>query len=222
VVIAAGCGGSAPPEESAARSEAATPVAPRHALRLAVDDIGGLGELGDARPLPTIGGVSSQSRIEPYLTRIARGVTGRDAEVRCWSRRQWRPIRVALAAGALRPGAEGRVHLPADECNRLVAFANRPADVRGLARIELAVAFAAFAHDLEHVAGWDDEAVAECRAMQRLDNLAGLLGAPLGLARGLAQLYWTQVFPRNPRAYRSGECRDRGALDLDRALDVWP
>ena len=199
------------------------PVAQRHAARLADDDIAGLGELGDARPLPVSAGVSPGSRVEPYLSRLARGITGRRrVEVRCWSTRHWRPIRVALAAGALRPGSGGRAHLPAAECNRLVAFANRPSDVRGRPRIELAVAVAAFAHDLQHLAGGRAEAVVECRGMQEIDSVAGLLGAPRPLARGLAQLYWTQIYPRNLHTYRSPECRDGGSLDLDRTLDLWP
>jgi hypothetical protein len=223
LLLAAGCGGSGAPPPSAALRDAAEPVAPRHAVRSAVEDIAGLSELGDARALAVIGGVSSRSRVEPYLSRLARGITGRHGvEVRCWSPRHWRPIRVALAAGALRPGSGRRAHLPAAECNRLVAFANRPTDVRGRPRIELVVAVAAFAHDLEHLAGDRAEAVVECRGMQEIDSVAGLLGAPRPLARGLAQLYWTQIYPRNPPAYRSPECRDGGSLDLDRTLDLWP
>jgi hypothetical protein len=103
-----------------------------------------------------------------------------------------------------------------------VGFANRPTDVRGRPRIELTLAVAAFAHDLEHLAGARAEAVVECRGMQEIDSVAGLLGAPRPLARGLAQLYWTQIYPRNPPAYRSPECRDGGRLDLDRMLDLWP
>ena len=222
-LIAAGCGGSGADPPAAGLREAAEPGAPRHALRTTADDIAGLSALGDARPLPAVAGISRDSRVEPYLTRLARGLVERPGvEVRCWSRRNWRPIRVALAAGALRPGAGGRAHLTADECNRLVGFANRPADVRGRPRIQLAVAVAALAHELEHLTGEHSEAAAECRAMQRVDSLAGLLGAPRPLARGLAQLYWTQIYPRSPRPYRSPECRDGGALDVERGLDVWP
>jgi hypothetical protein len=223
VVLATSCGGSDTPGTDSSSNDAAKPVAPRHATRLAVDDIAGLDELGDGRPLPVVAGVASESRIEPYLSRLARAIVHRrDVEVRCWSPRHWRPIRVALAAGALEPGTSGRAHLPAEECNRLVAFANRPTDVRGRQRIELAVAVAAFAHDVEHLAGERAEPAAECRGMQRIDSIAGLLGAPRPLARGLAALYWTQLYPRNPRRYRSSECRDGGAFDIDRTLDLWP
>ena len=223
VLLAAGCGGSSEEPSRAALQETVEPIAERHAARVAVEDIAGLSELGDGRPLPVIGGVSSRSHIEPYLSRLARGITGRrGVEVRCWSARQWRPIRVALSAGALRPGSGGRAHLPAAECNRLVAFANRPTDVRGRPRIQLTVAVGALAHDLEHLAGVGAEAVVECRGMQKMDSVAGLLGAPRPLARGLAQLYWTQIYPRNRPAYRSPECHDGGRLDLDGMLDLWP
>jgi hypothetical protein len=78
------------------------------------------------------------------------------------------------------------------------------------------------AHESMHVAGIRDEAKAECYGMQRLRRAAVPLGLTPAEGSFLARLYWRDWYPRSEGAYRSGECRDGGLLDLRPGSHIWP
>src|SRR5207247_1106013 len=44
----------------------------------------------DRQPLPTFAGRSGRSHVDPRLSGVARALTARSVEVRCWSARDWR------------------------------------------------------------------------------------------------------------------------------------
>jgi len=58
--------------------------------------------------------------------------------------------------------------------------------------------------------------------MQDVRQLAETLGASRAYAARLATAYWTQLYPGQPREYRTGRCRNGGSLDSDPESDVWP
>ena len=63
-------------------------------------------------------------------------------------------------------------------------------------------------HESYHLSGILSEAQTECSAIQRLDEVAGWLGASPDEARALAERYYNEIYPRMPSAYRSIECVD--------------
>jgi hypothetical protein len=68
-------------------------------------------------------------------------------------------------------------------------------------------------HETMHMSGTTDEAVTECRAMQRDAAMARRLGADENAAHALAVRYWREVYPAMPDNYRTGDCVPGGALD---------
>lgn len=75
------------------------------------------------------------------------------------------------------------------------------------------VAVHVLTHESMHMSGTTDEAVAECKAVQRDRQMAQLLGATPRQAYKLAVSYWIAVYPDMPADYRSDECHLGGALD---------
>jgi hypothetical protein len=187
---------------------------------------------GEVRPLPVIGGEATASRIEPRFGQVASRLAGKRLEVRCWSRPDWiRLLREEKAFTKHRidddtlgfAGIDGvRVNFAPDVCESLVALAYqhaRPASAE--TRFRLAAAVVTLAHEPQHSRGVAVEAEAECYAIQRAAQTARRLGADASYARGLVRLYWEHYDLELP-AYRSPECRDGGAYDLDPAVSAWP
>lgn len=86
---------------------------------------------------------------------------------------------------------------------------------------EAVVAVHTLTHEAIHMTGVTDEAETECLAVQRDAEMARLLGAAPADAYELAAYYWTNVYPRMPDAYRSGECRNGGELDANHPGAPW-
>lgn len=90
----------------------------------------------DWGPLPTLGGMTSASRIEPLYSRVAGQLMGRKVEVRCWSNADW--ARLSHEASAYTQGRfklgpwsgytddkHKLVNLPPRVCQRLGLLAYR-------------------------------------------------------------------------------------------------
>jgi hypothetical protein len=180
----------------------------------------------DFGPLPTVGGPSERSRVQPLLGRVAVERTGHAVEVRCWSDRDWIRLSEEVVAHLNLPPETrlagyvlhtGRVNLPSETCNRLLAVTS--------AKISLephAWAITTFAHELEHARGVENEATADCYAYQSVEEVARALGSSPARARRLAAVAWKEIYPYMPPAFRSSECRDGGALDLRPHSRAWP
>jgi hypothetical protein len=190
-----------------------------------------LQQLTFMRPLPTKRGRTGASRIEPVFSDVATKISVENQEVRCWSRRDWDLVlkdRSAYTAGKIEPNLLGfaglaePAHLSPDVCEDLVKLRYARARPEGSAKAELADAVVVLAHEAEHVIGTVNEAVTECRAMQRAREVARLLGAPKSYADSLADTFWEQVYPYNLPAYRTDGCRDGGPLDLRPKSPLWP
>jgi hypothetical protein len=78
------------------------------------------------------------------------------------------------------------------------------------------------AHESSHLAGVRDEAAADCYGLQRTAVAAQDLGADRAEAERLARIALVERTLTAPPDYRSPECRDGGALDLDPGSSVWP
>ncbi len=80
------------------------------------------------------------------------------------------------------------------------------------------------AHEAVHLAGVEDEAVAECYGVQYFAWVASRLGAPDALARQMAADYWSEYYveKRPGTPYFDAECRDGGVLDLTPDREGWP
>jgi hypothetical protein len=186
----------------------------------------------DRRPLPTIRGVSSKSRVEPVLGDVITRVVVENQEVRCWSERDWPIVEKdvnaytngAVAGDLLGVSSENEpLHLAPAVCASLgtLAYGKRRPD-GGRAMRDLARAVVVLAHESEHSLGTVNEAVVECRAIQRIRKTARLLGAGKPYADRLAAVFWKQVYPYLPPRYRTPRCRDGGRLDLRPESRVWP
>jgi hypothetical protein len=187
----------------------------------------------DGRTLPSRGGVTRASRLEPRFSRVAAALSGVPGTVvRCWSLPDWVALiaeRGAYTGGAVDLRADGfvsettRVNLAPRMCNRLVRFAYegfRPAG--GKAKLQLANTILTLGHETVHVAPGGNEAVATCYGLQRMRKASVLLGAQPAYADSLAELAWTGLYPYGLAKYHSRECRPGGKLDLDPSSPAWP
>jgi hypothetical protein len=187
---------------------------------------------GERRPLPVVAGRSDASRIEPTLSRLVTELAGKSAEVRCWSRADWRRLLVeerAVSGGSIDDLTIGfanvrgtRANLSPEVCANLVSVVYeraRPRDPRDV--LALAASVVTIAHEAQHMRGVADEAVAECYGIQLARRTAIALGVERSYADTLVAAYWRH-YPSNLPAYRSPECRDGGSLDLDAASHVFP
>ena len=68
-------------------------------------------------------------------------------------------------------------------------------------------------HESMHLRGWNDEAIAQCYAVQAVAWMVARLGADPRAGAGLARLAiaWT---PSMPSEYQSPACHAGGTLDL--------
>jgi hypothetical protein len=78
------------------------------------------------------------------------------------------------------------------------------------------------AHEAWHLEGVQNEAQAECYAIQSTALVAGRLGASPSVAEASARVVATQIYPRMPSEYVTSDCHDGGSLDLHPDSPVWP
>jgi hypothetical protein len=188
------------------------------------------------KQLPTAAGPSPGSRIEPRLgravNRLVYGVAGaKSIEVRCWSKRDWPQVkqewRAYTGTGDVVGFAYysiGHVSIAPDYCGplmRLIYRRERPE--QGVALGMTAASVGVLAHEAGHLREVDmSEAETECFAVQKVRELAPILGTSTSYADLLARVYWEYVYPTEPADYRTGACRNGGPLDLNPRSDVWP
>jgi hypothetical protein len=188
----------------------------------------------DDGPLPTLGGMTETSRIEPLYSRIASDLTGRDVEVRCWSEADWAKRSKEVTSwthGEMRPGEwtayvsydHERANLSPSICRSLGrwAYERRWPDDRWES-YNFAWSVKVLAHETQHLKGIDNEAEADCYGLQAITAVAARLGLDDERARWLADYAWLHLYPRSDDGYWSPECRDGGQLDVRRGSSIWP
>lgn len=77
-------------------------------------------------------------------------------------------------------------------------------------------------HEAAHLNGEKGEAVAECFAVQNVEETARFLGASPQHAASAAAIYWEAAYTTQPDQYRSPDCREDGPLDLTPGDGAWP
>ncbi len=114
------------------------------------------------------------------------------------------------------------VFLSPSVCSGLDALeaGDRPTDEGSL--LELGTAVNALAHESVHLTGVLDEAVTECRSVQLIVEAAKTLGVEPSYAARMRDAYWNDAYPTLSSAYRTSECHDGSALDLDSARHAFP
>jgi hypothetical protein len=158
-----------------------------------------------------------------------------DASVDCAATDDWADVvrEVAEPDGRVLAGAvlagDDTMHLAPATCLALDAVAATPASLACLAdaraicgpdAVEGAIALVTLAHEAQHAAGEGDEAAAQCRAIQTVDDVAASLGVPAAPASRVGPFVTHALL--QPAAYRSAECRAGGALDLEPATPAFP
>jgi hypothetical protein len=129
---------------------------------------------------------------------------------------------VGAELGYVRYGGDGvpehSTLIKRDQCRDLARYLH--SDKHEPSRDEV-VAVHVLSHESMHMAGTTSEAAAECAATQRDERVGELLGATPADARALAETYWATIYPFMPDDYRSGDCRDGGALDEHLGSGPW-
>ncbi len=92
----------------------------------------------------------------------------------------------------------------------------------GFAEFNAAWAAHTLAHEAFHLRGIQNEAVAECYALQNTAFVAERLGVPAEHAQKLQRWLFVKGYPNEPEDYRSAECYDGGLLDLRPQLADFP
>ncbi len=185
--------------------------------------------------LPPRGGKIATSRIEPRLSRavsmhVYKSASDAGVEVRCWSPRHWRTVRKEWGTYIGTGDFEGfasdqtQINLSPRVCGSLALFVYDRARPRsGWSLGMTAATVGILAHEAQHlIDGLASEAETECRGMQSIRTVARLLGANQAYASGLAETYWTYLYPRNSPEYRTRACHNGGPLDSRPRSDVWP
>jgi hypothetical protein len=188
--------------------------------------------LWESHRLPVVAAPSGDSRIQPRYARAANGLTARSLEIRCWDESGWERVQREAAAFEDLASVDvdgyasfwtGRVNLgPAvcDALDDLTYHGERPDGGKSIDQI--AYALFVLAHETDHVAGVDDEAVATCDGLQNVARVARVLGVDATYAQKLALTYWERVYPREPAHYRTIACGPDRPLDRTPGDGMWP
>jgi hypothetical protein len=165
----------------------------------------------------------NQRRTEHRLAGIASEIAGRHVDVHCPGLLA-RLADVSSHAGTVFFDERGEpadfTDLDEETCSELERFAEGKTGVGEDVRV--ARAMHVLAHESSHLAGIRDEAEADCYGLQRTAFVAESLGADSSSAERLARIALAERAVTAPTDYRSSECHDGGALDLDPASSVWP
>ena len=153
---------------------------------------------------------------------IASGIAGREVRIEC-QRFSGALLDPTAEAGYVQFDAAGRPsdtgRLERDACNDLRRYLHGD---KGNPTLQQVIAVQVLAHESYHLAGIRSEAQTECAALQKIDDVAGTLGATPEQGRAMAERYYLEVYPRMPTAYRSADCKDKGELDAAPDDSEWP
>jgi hypothetical protein len=182
--------------------------------------------LGRPRPFPVISvslclvfGLGSavpvglHLRTERRISAAASAIGGIDASVHCQNAGE-ASFDLGPELGYVKFGVNGvpehHALIKWEPCHKLAGWIGSDHEHASQAEV---IAVHVLTHETMHMAGSTDEAVTECRAMQRDTAMARRLGADPTAARALAVRYWREVYPRMPDNYRTAACRPGGLLD---------
>ncbi|MEX2006730.1 MAG: hypothetical protein WD877_00940 [Candidatus Saccharimonadales bacterium] len=189
--------------------------------------------------LPVGGWKIRQTRIDPLYSQVASTISGvSNAQVRCWSEADWAflgpyfgspyafVLTVAVSQfwnGDITGIPDDKAHFSPEICAQLdlMTYGHKRPRVLNT-KVLMANALNALAHEPWHIAGVMDEMVAQCYALQSIEQVGIMIGLPRVYAHEMGQVAWKYIqttaplFYQNPRA-----CRDGGPLDRNTGLG-WP
>jgi hypothetical protein len=110
---------------------------------------------------------------------------------------------------------------PADRTDLKHGVCNWLAHLPGGTVAEAATAVEVLAHESYHLAGYMDEATAECYALQTMPFVAERFGATPSQARTWT-IYSFARYPSLSEEYVSPDCVPGGRLDLRSPSSIWP
>jgi hypothetical protein len=153
---------------------------------------------------------------EARLAAVASEIAGREVEVHCPGALE-QLTDISPNAGSVHFGADGQpanyMELNRETCSALEDMSAYEAKVSKALHV--------LAHESWHLAGIQDEAKADCYALQRVELAALRLGAAPADAQALARRAYVDRQETAPAEYRTYECRNNGALDLSPSPN-WP
>jgi hypothetical protein len=157
--------------------------------------------------------VWEHEQLQHRLSAVASGLVGHAVEVHCQTLGE-EFVHAGSELGRVGFDADGRPDtstvIAREPCGELRSYV----DAHGVRPSpEQVIAVHVLSHESRHLAGSQDEARAECEAVQRDAATARLLGAADEDARRLARLYWAVDYPGMPDAYRSADCVPGGRWD---------
>jgi hypothetical protein len=152
-------------------------------------------------------------RLEATLAHAATKLVGVPVAVHCQTAGE-ELLDTDQKLGFVASGADGaperRTTLKRDVCSALASYLGsdhaRPSE-------DEVRAVHVLSHESRHMAGVQDEAMAECQAVQRDAAAARLLGADITQASRLARYYWLVTYHRMPAGYVSASCAPGGPWD---------
>jgi hypothetical protein len=191
--------------------------------------------LGRSRSFPTISvvlclviGLGSaipvvrHARTEHRLSAVASAMAGKPVTVHCQTAGE-ASLDLGPELGYVRFGADGvpepHTVIKWKPCRDLVAWLG--SDREHPTRSQM-IAVHVLTHETMHMSGATDEAITECRAMQRDAAMAVRLGAEPSAALALAVRYQREIYPSMPDGYRSSGCVSGGQLDEHLPDSPWP
>lgn len=164
--------------------------------------------------------LTGESADEQRFARIAGEIAQREVSIRCQSR-VGELVDVDWDYGSVdfdrqgRPAGHARLDRPiCASLGRLGRGERVPAATASLA-VE------ALAHEAYHLAGVQDEGATQCYALQAMRFVARRLGVDATDGDEYVRLALAR-YPSLPESYRSDQCREGGALDLDPETGVFP
>lgn len=192
----------------------------RRALDLveAIDDLVFRYLLED-QPLALGSGRTTESRADIELSRRGTEWLEEPVEVRCWGSEDWE--RVVLEDDAWNDETtdpddlvgwsddfSDRIHLVLDYCNGISEIdAESAGGWSRDERLDTAEHLETLLHELQHLALPDaDEAKVECSAIRSLPRFAQQFGLSGEVARELAELYRSEIYPELDEEYTEGGC----------------
>jgi hypothetical protein len=173
-------------------------------------------------PLLAVGGylgyqhLQSQ-RLEHRLGAVASVIARRPVGVHCQSG-TGALLDVSAELGTVQFDAEGH---PADHTDLRHQVCGWLAKLPGGSVANAATAVEVLAHESYHLAGYMDEATAECYALQTMPYVAQRLGATQQQIRTWVAYSFAR-YPSMPEEYVSPDCVPGGRLDLGSPSSIWP
>jgi hypothetical protein len=158
---------------------------------------------------------------ENELTNFARSYTNLDdIEINCDRLSQYM-VNVSQRQGEVYFEADGtpdtNARIMYRTCQSIIPLITNPTAISP--SLDQVASLHIVSHEMQHLLGFRDEAVAECNALQH--NIEFFKMFKILDAEAAAKRYYRELYPNMPMKYTSAECREGGELDLSLPSSVF-